>query len=489
MGLLIIFIVFSCLLVLTLIWKKSLQVSAAVSVVLTGLLNIIFAGSEFPQLLKGLIEGLLVATEISVLVFGALLFFTYLKSRGFIEKLEQSLALFSENKLIIAILLAVFFGSFIEGVSGFGVPAMIVAPLLLSLGFPAYMSASLALLANTIPALFGAAGTPIKVGFAGLPTDQVPPYAALLVLLPAVILPFIFKNFLEHLKLLKDSQGYRNKFLTLSAGLAFAIPFVFFSRYNPAFTSIAASLIGVFIWLLVLKWKGTGLASVGRAPLVQFFITFRPYLLIAALILVSKVLLGDLKFKVSWKAIALERSISFFQPGLLFIAGFIILCVVNTGQKTNIKTVVSESARRIPPTFASLACLAVMARLLSQNLHLGELLATGALPGPLLPMLAATGGFGGSFMAGSATMSNLMFGEEWFTAAHQYGFDSSLLLASQLAGAAAGNALSVQNVAIVQAVLNVKGIEATIYSTLWKPVLLCFALICFAAFCLALYLV
>jgi lactate permease len=119
------------LLFFTLVLKKSLLVSAAAGLLAVVIMIAIAGGIKSNTFSGAAIHGLLVAAEISLLVFGALLFYNYLKAGGFIQQLESSLQQFSTNKLVIVILLAFFFGSFIEGVSGFGTPAMIIAPLLL----------------------------------------------------------------------------------------------------------------------------------------------------------------------------------------------------------------------------------------------------------------------------------------------------------------------------------------------------------------------
>src|SRR5690606_5238240 len=53
---------------------------------------------------------------------------------------------------------------FIEGASGFGTPAAIVAPLLVAMGFPAMAAVLMGMLLQSTPVSFGAVGTPIIVG-------------------------------------------------------------------------------------------------------------------------------------------------------------------------------------------------------------------------------------------------------------------------------------------------------------------------------------
>ena len=490
MSLLIIAAAFGVLLFFTLVLKKSLLLSSAVALLVSLLLSNLHFGFKLQNLLQAGMHGLLTATEISLLVFGALVFYNYLKADKFIQQFEGALQQFSSNKLIIVIFLAFFFGSFIEGVSGFGTPAMIIAPLLLGLRFPAYLAAALPLLANTIPVIFGAAGTPIKVGFADLPIEQVAVYASLLMLMPAMLLPLAFKRYLEADNLLAtDTNKIRTYWIAISAGLSFIIPFIFFSYIGPDFPSILAAVTGLLFWLFLVKATGKSYATINRASLIQFFHTFKPYLFIAALLVAGKLLLGSTKFSIEWPAIGLQKNIALFQPGLFFILGLFILYLFTKNRKSiSLKTVFKQTALRVPTTFMTIACLAILAKLLSQNLNVQELFgSTINMPVILFYVLAVATGFIGSFMAGSATVSNLLFGKEWYQVGQQYQLQIPLLLACQLAGAALGNAISIQNIAMVQAVLNEKGLESSIIKKIWKMMLLLFLLIGAAAIFISLF--
>src|SRR3546814_17722075 len=62
------------------------------------------------------------------------------------------------------IVIAWLFGSFIEGASGFGTPAAIVAPLLVALGFPGFSAVVIGLMIQSTAVTFGAIGTPVLIG-------------------------------------------------------------------------------------------------------------------------------------------------------------------------------------------------------------------------------------------------------------------------------------------------------------------------------------
>ena len=416
MSLLVLAISFSVLLFFTVVLKKNLLVSALVSLFSTVLILVLAGHARLDNILAASVHGLLVALEIGLLVFGALLFYNYLKEDGFIQQLENALQQFSTNKLVIAILLAFFFGSFVEGVSGFGTPAMIFAPLLLGLGFPAYLAAALPLLADTVPVIFGAVGTPIKVGLADLATGQIPFYAAILMLLPTIVIPIVFKRHLEAEEMLpKNSSVFENYFIAIAAGVSFALPFILFSFLGPDFPSVAASIIGLTIWLLIIKVTRSSAAVISRKTFLRFYKAFKPYLFIALLLVAGKFLLGDIRFTIKWRTFQLEKSISLFQPGIIFIVGLFLLLLTSKSKGTiSFTGIVKKTVIRLPFTFVTIACLAILAKLLSVNMETKELFGSGNIPPALFYVMAIASGFIGSFMAGSATVSNLMFGTEWY---------------------------------------------------------------------------
>src|SRR5205807_1645459 len=61
----------------------------------------------------------------------------------------------------LAALIALAFGAFFEGASGFGTPVAVTAAILIGLGFSPLAASGLSLIANTAPVAYGALGTPI----------------------------------------------------------------------------------------------------------------------------------------------------------------------------------------------------------------------------------------------------------------------------------------------------------------------------------------
>ncbi|MDR0440106.1 MAG: L-lactate permease [Candidatus Accumulibacter sp.] len=111
------------------------------------------------------LQGVSAATGVLIIVFGALLILHTLQYSGGMETIQYGMQRVSKDMRIQAIIIGYMFSAFIEGAAGFGTPAALAAPLLLSLGFPPLASAVLCLTFNSFPVTFGAVGTPIIVGF------------------------------------------------------------------------------------------------------------------------------------------------------------------------------------------------------------------------------------------------------------------------------------------------------------------------------------
>jgi len=113
------------------------------------------------------LQGLIIAATLLYIVFGALLLLETLTKSGAMSTIRAGFTGISPDRRVQAIIIGWLFGSFIEGASGFGTPAAVVAPLLLALGFPAMAAVMVGLIIQSTPVSFGAVGTPMLVGVTG----------------------------------------------------------------------------------------------------------------------------------------------------------------------------------------------------------------------------------------------------------------------------------------------------------------------------------
>jgi L-lactate permease len=119
-------------------------------------------------LLASIFQSIHKALPILWILFGALMMLNILQRTGAINRINSGFHTLSADMRIQLILVAFLFGGLIEGVSGFGTPAMVTAPLMIALGFSPMAAVTLALVADSTPASFGAVGTPLTVGLSNV---------------------------------------------------------------------------------------------------------------------------------------------------------------------------------------------------------------------------------------------------------------------------------------------------------------------------------
>lgn len=107
------------------------------------------------------ISGFLGAFETIAIIFGAILLMNILKQSGAMASINKMFSGITEDARIQAILIGFVFGGFIEGSAGFGTPAALAAPILISLGFPPLAAASVCLIYNSTPVNPGPVGVPL----------------------------------------------------------------------------------------------------------------------------------------------------------------------------------------------------------------------------------------------------------------------------------------------------------------------------------------
>ena len=110
------------------------------------------------------LQGVATAIDVLSILVGALLLLAVLERSGALDTMRAGFSRVSPDRRVQAIVIAWGFGTLIEGASGFGTPSLVVAPLLVALGFPAVTAVVLGLVVQSAPVTFGAVGTPITIG-------------------------------------------------------------------------------------------------------------------------------------------------------------------------------------------------------------------------------------------------------------------------------------------------------------------------------------
>jgi lactate permease len=210
------------------------------------------------------VSGFLTSIDTIVIILGAILIMNTLKYSGGMAVINRMFTTISDDPRIQMVIIGFMFGAFIEGAAGFGTPAALAAPLLISVGFPPLCAAMCALILNSTPVPFGAVGTPAATAFnmvsgelteAGV-TDLeawklgVTKWAAIP---SAIICPIvIFITMAMMCKMFGKEKSIKPAiecvpYILLSA-VAFCVPYIICAMFlGPEFPSLIGGLIGLVV--------------------------------------------------------------------------------------------------------------------------------------------------------------------------------------------------------------------------------------------------
>ncbi len=232
---------------------------------------------SFTRIMAATLQGLVYTAAILWIIFGAILLLNTLKHSGALAVIRGSFNNISPDRRVQVIIIAWLFGAFIEGAAGFGTPAAVCAPLLVSLGFPAMAAVTMGMMIQSTPVSFGAVGTPIIIGIEG-GLDHTALSAALVaagsnwsqflhVISAEVAITHAITGLVIPLFMVAAMTRYfgRNKSwqeglaafpFALLGGLAFTVPYALTGIFlGPEFPSIIGALVGMPIVVLAAKYK------------------------------------------------------------------------------------------------------------------------------------------------------------------------------------------------------------------------------------------
>ncbi len=205
--------------------------------------------------------GGLKALDLLLIIGGAILLLNALRETGLMAVISSVFQRISPDRRVQALIIGYLFGAFIEGAAGYGTPAAIAAPLLVGLGFPPVAACSVALISNSTPVPFAAAGTPMNSVMVNLEaqlrqnrgtvarmTQQTTMKTVLYlgtagILVPVMVVAVLVLSCSRHRRLASILEMLP---FCVFSGLVFIVPYMLLGWFaGPEFCSIAASAFGM----------------------------------------------------------------------------------------------------------------------------------------------------------------------------------------------------------------------------------------------------
>lgn len=451
------------------------------------------------------------ALSILLILFGAILLLKTLERTGSLAAIKQSFHAISPDMRIQAVLVAFAFVSLIEGISGFGTPAVVAAPILLALGFPPLAAASLALLGDTVGCTFGAVGTPLIVGLENvslysenltwLVGAQVAAFDLVIgTLLPLGLISLLIFSF--------DNQTRKGKWHSLRQMIPWALlvgatysvsAFLIVRLVGPEFTAIIAGALTLVVGIITAKnkiwtprqiWRleNTAITTEKTTNELPVWRAWLPYGIVIGLLLITRTVPTLKQFTNSvlnadWHHIFNIDSISsswgiLYSPGTILIIGALVAASLHKKSFATLGQASLGAASTVIGAMTALVPTLIMVQVFTNSgvntsglaampIFIGHELA--AIFGEIWTACAPLLGSIGAFIAGSATVSTLTLGPVQESIAGSAGLPVIVVLALHMVGAAAGNIIAIHNVVAASTVAGLKHKEGHIMRKLIIP--------------------
>ena len=483
------------------------------------------------------ITGFLSAFETLVIIFGAILIMNTLKRSGAMSAINGMFKGVTKDARILAIIIGWVFGAFIEGAAGFGTPAALAAPLLISVGFPPLAAAIVALICNSTPVCYGAVGTPTNTAFAtvkdavaagGADPDTwkmaLTKWSAISMAIGAFFIVFVAVCVL--VKLFGKNKSFKDAlpcipFIIFTVAVFDIIYLLIATFIGPELVSLVAAVITLFVSIGAAKagflqpketwtfapeetWDRSWLSTtevpepkVSDMPLLK---AFTPYIIIIAILVATRVCQNvGMGWASAMKAFTIGTGKSgvilglnwnwaiLWNPGVIFIIVALLTIVIQGMKGSEVSGAWKDTGKQVSGAAIALLFGVAMVNIfrytnVSSDVMDGSMLlimarGLAALAGKAYVIVAPLIGVLGAFMSGSNTVSNTLFSSLQFETATILAMPQVFIVALQNNGGAIGNMVCVNNVVSACATTGTIGNEGKIIRTNIVPCIIYCAIV------------
>ena len=464
------------LIILMAFFKMSGDKSSIISLIVTMLIALFGFAFSVDNLFYSFLYGALKAVSpILIIILMAIFSYNVLLKTEKMEIIKQQFASISTDKSIQVLLLTWGFGGLLEAMAGFGTAVAIPAAILISLGFKPIFSATVSLIANSVVTAFGAIGTPVLVlaketnlDVLHLSTNVVLQLSVLMFLIPLVLL-FLTDSKLKSLP--------KNIFLALLVGgVSLASQYVAAKYMGAESPAIIGSILSIIVIVIYGKLTASKEEKARKSHLKTKDIlnAWSIYLLILFLIILTSPLFPGLRHTLenNWitrislpiNASTVNYTISWLtHAGVLLFIGTFIGGLIQGAKVKDLFIVLWNTVKQLKKTFITVICLVGLSTIMDSSGMIAVIAtALATATGSLYPLFAPVIGCLGTFITGSDTSSNILFGKLQASVAGQIHVSPDWLSAANTVGATGGKIISPQSIAIATSAGNQQGKEGEI---------------------------
>ena len=474
MGIVLSLIPIALLIVLMAVLKQPGDRSSLVTLVVTALIAVLGFGMSVHDMTFSFLYGATKAVSpILIIILMAIFSYNTLLLTGKMEVIKSQFSMISTDRSVQVLLLTWGFGGILEAMAGFGTAVAIPAAILISLGYKPVFSAVVCLIANSVATTFGAIGTPVIVlaNETGLDVNALSANVVLQLAPLMFIIPFIIVY-------LADSRRealLKNIVLSAVTGVVSLggqySAAVFMGAESPA---IIGSLLSIVAIVVMAKFvKSEPLAEAKPVKMGELLNAWSVYLLILALVIVTSPLFPAIREVLSSTLVTtIHFPVESIKPykitwlthaGLLLFVGTFVGGLIQGASVSGIMKTLWNTAKTLRATIVTVVCLVGFSTVMDYagmiTVIAGDL---AAATGSFYPLFAPLVGGIGTFITGSDTSANILFGKMQSTVAGHINVSPDWLAASNTVGATGGKIISPQSIAIATSACSLQGKEGDI---------------------------
>lgn len=480
--------------------------AALVGIACAAVSALVVGGSSLSIVVMDLEKGAFSALNILIVIWPAVFLYEIMEFAGVFQAIQHMLQRKTQDQLVLILLICWLFSSFLQGITGFGVPVAVCAPILIALGVQPLWAVMITLLGHAWANTYGTLALAWDALIAQSETTMLSEtklYAGILLWGVNVIGAFLICWFYGRGKAVRHMAPFVLLISTIQGG-------------GQLLVSYANSTIAAFIPTTVALLVGWGLLCLGcytrpwsmpsqiladgNAPdgsdpdkaqgaqddaAVPSGMAIFPFVLLAA-VSVIVLLIGPVHDFLNGPVIALsfpavetgrgfvvEATDSYGAIHILTHAGCVLLITVlvtmalylrkgylNGG---NVLAATRATVNKIVPTSLGILFLVMMSQVLKgsgvmQIIAQGATQVTGRYYSYAVPFL----GLLGAFVTSSNTSSNILLGSFQKTAADMIAVNEAAVLAAQTAGGAIGTVVGPSTILLGTTTAGCKGREGEV---------------------------
>ena len=464
--------------------------AGAASLALALLLGWARFGGDPVLLVAAMGKGLSLSLFVLAIVWASVFLYNLVADLGAVEVIGRGIAAMGGDRIGKGLLIGWALSGFIQGVTGFGVPVAVVAPLMVMAGFSLTTSVVAVLVGHAWAVTFGSIGSSFYAIqlVTGIPGPDIGPPMAVLFALPTVATGFAVAHIAGGWPGLRRSA---RMVLTVGVVMSAAVWLTTLAGAPQVAAAVPALAGGGVAWLMLRRGRrpveapvalsATTVAPRPTGPTWSFGLALLPYLVLIGLTLVMQAPgVRDLGRTLKWGPDfpAQETALGFqvaatqgyaavsllHHPAPLIAASAVVTYLVlrrmglwRTGAARRAARATYRQSRS-----STLGILTmVMMALVLVDTGMVDVLARGiaTATGGAFPFFSPFVGLLGAFLTGSNTNSNILFGALQVETARSLGVSAVTLASAQSIGGSLGSAIAPAKVMVGTALVGLAGRE------------------------------